>query len=176
MVNSSNNPPNKPKKREWYTPQPIISLVKQVFNGTIELDPASDTIGQSRVQAVKYYDPQINGLAQAWNADTIFLNPPYARNIIDKWIDKALKEFIKGNYQKGIILTRTDNSTKWFQDIGAKSSMMCLKQGRIKFLNAQGHPESGSTLSNVFFYLDQNQNTQQFHSVFKNIGLIVEPK
>ena len=173
MVNPAQTPLNK-NNSYWYTPPETIALVKQVFNGTIDLDPASDTTGQKTVQATKYYDPQKNGLAQAWNADTVFLNPPYSYTA--DWMQKAVYEFTKKNFQRAIVLTNANTDPVWFHEIASKSSLLCFRKGRIKFLDQNGVPQNQPVKANVFYYLDQNQNPQQFESVFKNIGIIVEPK
>lgn len=60
----------------WYTPMPIINLIREVI-GTIDLDPASDLFGNSRIQATKYLTSEDDGLVSEWDPYcSVYCNPP----------------------------------------------------------------------------------------------------
>ncbi len=58
----------------WYTPEKVLDGVHLVL-GTIDLDPASDDFGNSRVRADRFYASEEDGLAQDWGG-SMFINPP----------------------------------------------------------------------------------------------------
>ena len=61
---------------EWCTPQWIIDGVKEAFGGVIDLDPCSNS--SSIVGALNSYSlPNKNGLAEPWNGNNVFVNPPF---------------------------------------------------------------------------------------------------
>ena len=170
---------------EWYTPPEIIDLVRQVFGGTIDLDPASCDYAQTWIKANSYYTIQTNGLAHSWKADSVFLNPPYShlskkdRKAGKKsWLEFFVDEFKKGHFKEGIILVNTNNNTQWYQDLGPHSTMLCLKGcPRISFINgATKKPGDSPGAHNTFFYFNQDGNTTQFENVFRSIGLLLKPQ
>ena len=66
--------------KNWCTPPHIIDSVKEVFGGTIELDPCSNR--DSTVDAdIEYCLPHTDGLKEPWDAATIFVNPPYGTDM-----------------------------------------------------------------------------------------------
>src|ERR1019366_1703317 len=74
---------------EWSTPAHIVAAVKEVFGGTIELDPCSNA--NSVVGArVEYRLPANNGLQDPWAYKTIYVNPPYGRTAINRETQEIL--------------------------------------------------------------------------------------
>ena len=84
---------NNSKNKSWNTPPKYINLIKEFFN-EIELDPCSNDF--SLVNATTEYKLPINGLKESWDYNTIFVNPPYGRDVENKssiydWILKGIK-------------------------------------------------------------------------------------
>jgi hypothetical protein len=67
-------------------------------------------------------------------------------------------------------------SSNWFHKLACKSSLICFKEGRIKFIDKNQVQQNQPAKANVFFYLDRNDNHQSFENVFKNIGTIVSSR
>lgn len=60
---------------DWTTPQAILGPVREVFGGTIDLDPCSNekpVVGAK----LEYRLPNHDGLVEPWSGK-IFVNPPY---------------------------------------------------------------------------------------------------
>lgn len=83
------------------TPRSIVFAAHAVMGG-IDLDPASSALGNTRVQAGKYYDRDRNGLVQPWSG-RVFLNPPggvlkATANLseVDRDLILATRDAIKG--------------------------------------------------------------------------------
>jgi hypothetical protein len=69
------------KNTNWTTSEREVALIKQVFGGHIDLDPCSNE--QSIVGARRSYTlPETNGLKEAWDAESVFFNPPFGRSYL----------------------------------------------------------------------------------------------
>lgn len=63
---------------EYYTPADIIEAARACM-GSIDLDPASCVIANQTVKAARIFTLQDDGLAQTWDAATLFMNHPFHR-------------------------------------------------------------------------------------------------
>ena len=82
---------------EWYTPREIIEAARKALGG-IDLDPALCEIAQATVRAGRYFTQEIDGLSQPWRR-RVFLNPPYATELVGRFVSKllALPVFVLAN-------------------------------------------------------------------------------
>ena len=124
--NSGNN--------EWYTPAEFIEAARSAM-GSIDTDPASNEIAQKVVKAETYYTIETNGLDKTWSGN-VWLNPPYASDIIGKFIDKLIEE--RENYKQAIILVNNATETEWFNKIVSIASAVCFPKSRVKFYMPDG--------------------------------------
>jgi len=156
--NSGNN--------EWYTPVRFIELAHCVM-GSIDLDPASSEIANKVVQAEKYYTKEDDGLSKDWYG-TVWLNPPYAGNLIGKFIDKLYESWDDGKISQAIILVNNATETSWFQKLGDRCAAVLFPSSRIKFLDPEGN--SGAPLQGqALIYL--GKNSSEFVDEFGMEGL-----
>jgi ParB family chromosome partitioning protein len=159
------------KSTEWYTPTTILRAVRAVL-GHIELDPASCADANVNVQASRYYDQHMNGLAQPWHAQTLWLNPPYcktgAMSNQERWTCKLITEYEAGHVKEAILLVNAATETRWFQRLYAYP--LCFVRGRIRFLSPQGTCTS-PTVGNALVYF--GSNVAPFMAVFGQLGTIV---
>lgn len=66
--------------KEHYTPISIVNRAREVFNGDIDTDPATNAmVNALRVNARVFYTEETNGLNNKWEGNT-FLNPPGGKN------------------------------------------------------------------------------------------------
>ena len=136
---------------EWYTPPEIIESVRKVM-GEIDLDPASNDQAQETVQAKVYYTMELDGLSQKWQG-RVYLNPPYARNLIGLFVDKAIREA-----DQAIILVNNATETEWGQRLLRKASAVCFPRKRIRFLSPTGvkrTPLQGQMIAAIRIPFDQ---------------------
>jgi hypothetical protein len=70
-----------------------------------------------------------DGLKQSWNSETVFMNPPYGKEIA-QWMAKAYRESRAGATVVCLIPARTD--TAWWHDYAVHGEIHYLK-GRLKF-------------------------------------------
>ncbi len=156
-------------ENEWYTPAEYVKAARKVL-GSIELDPASSDTAQETVKAERYFTADVDGLAQAWRADTVFLNPPYSQPAIWDFIDRLVLELIQGNVGSAILLTHNYTDTAWFHRAGEVASAICFTRGRIKFVDADGN-KCAPTQGQAFFYFGDNERV--FAEEFSAFGLIL---
>lgn len=116
---SSNN-------QEWETPPEIFNKLNKEFNFT--LDPCATP---RTAKCSKYYTKAQDGLTKDWVGETVFINPPYGKEI-RKWVEKAYREYQKGTTIVMLLPARTD--TRYFHDYIYNQAEIRFLKGRIKFL------------------------------------------
>lgn len=124
--NSGNN--------EWYTPKEIIETARDMMGG-IDIDPASSEIANKVVKAECFYTAESDGLSKKWFGN-VWLNPPYASDLIGKFADKLVSEF--ENYSQAVVLVNNATETEWFNKIISVGSAVCFPRGRVKFYKPDG--------------------------------------
>ena len=112
-------------RMDWETPRDFFNKLNAEFHFT--LDPCCS---QETAKCLKYFTPEIDGLAQSWTDETVFMNPPYGRKIA-KWVSKA---YMEAKYHNAFVVcllpARTD--TRWWWDYCMKGDIRFIK-GRLKF-------------------------------------------
>ncbi len=116
---------------EWRTPENLYEKLNEEFKFT--LDPCCT---KENTKCKKFYTIEKDGLKQDWSMDTVFMNPPYGREI-KHWIKKAYEESLKGATVVCLIPARTD--TSYWHDYCFKGDVRFLK-GRLKFSNKGSAP------------------------------------
>lgn len=160
---------------DWYTPEEYIEAARLVL-GVIELDPASSDVAQESVKAESYYTIDDDGLVQDWNGK-VWLNPPYARQVIDKFVDKLVEEYLAGNVKEAILLTNNSADTRWWHLAASESSALVNTRGRIKFLRlTENGAEKKNTppVGQTFFYF--GPNARKFIRVFEPYGIVLRSR
>ena len=114
------------KTDDWPTPQWLFDALHAEFGFT--LDPCSS---HENAKCAKHFTPSENGLAQSWDGETVFMNPPYGR-VIGDWMAKAYQESQRGNTVVCLVPARTD--TEWWHRYAMKGEIRLMK-GRLKFGN-----------------------------------------
>ena len=111
---------------EWSTPIDLYNSLDEIYNFT--LDPCAT---KENAKCDKFFTIEDDGLKQDWSKDTVFMNPPYGREIKD-WVKKAYEESLKGATVVCLIPSRTD--TKYWHDyIFPYSCEITFLKGRLKF-------------------------------------------
>jgi hypothetical protein len=127
------------KSVDWNTPQYILDAVRQVFDGSIDLDPCSNAT--SIVNASGEYNLELrgeNGLELGWSGN-VFVNPPFGRGL-DKWVQKAIDSASgkDGEETSVIMLLPVAVSTKlWQNKILKRADAICFLNKRIRFVGAK---------------------------------------
>ena len=155
---------------EWYTPPEYLERVRAVL-GSIDLDPASTKVAQKTVKANRYFTKVEDALNREWHG-RIFMNPPYDRDLLPRFVEKLIGEFRAGRVCEAIVLVHSLTDPSWFHDLAGCASAICFTRGRIPFVSPYGEanaPVHGS----AFFYLGPCR--AKFIEEFGAIGLVVLP-
>lgn len=151
---------------EWYTPVCYIDSVRIVM-GDIDLDPASNDFAQTQINAKSYYTANDCGLSKEWKGK-VWLNPPYSRGLLDKFIEKLINE---DNVDQYICLVNSSTDTKWCHSLMDDADAMCLTKGRISFLDQNGIKSKGNSRGQIFFY--KGGHIKAFKEEFEKHGKVV---
>ena len=132
----------------WTTPACVLDRVRQV--GPIALDPCSNDA--SIVAAHRSIKLPQSGLAADWGTlaydGLVFVNPPYGRGELAKWMDKCAAEAGRLHLTdiEVIALVPASTGARWFHEALAYASALVLwGPGRISFGN--GPPGNGGAPS-----------------------------
>jgi len=149
----------------WFTPDKILIPVRAMF-GVIDLDPCSNETAQRDVQAQRYYTEADDGLSQPWQADSLFLNPPYGRQI-GTWTDRLIRAYTSGAVRTALALLPGRTDTDWFTPLFAYP--ICFVHGRLTF---SGYT-AGAPFPSVVVYF--GVDLARFAHAFDAIGPIMLP-
>src|SRR5215207_7216592 len=92
------------KSNEWGTPRDLFDALNGEFNFT--LDPCATP---ENAKCEKFFTKETDGLSQCWCGQSVFMNPPYGREI-GKWVRKAFESSLKGATVVCLIPARTDTA------------------------------------------------------------------
>jgi len=152
-------------ENEWYTPPEYIESANKVM-GDIDLDPASSDIANKIVNAAIYYSKDNDGLNKPWEGK-VWMNPPYASDLIKKFAVKFASHVIDNEITEGIALVNNATETIWFKALIDCASAVVFTTGRVKFLDPQGNP--GAPLQGqAIIYCGENAN--KFLIEFRKFG------
>jgi site-specific DNA-methyltransferase (adenine-specific) len=119
------------KNTDWATPQNFYKQLKIRFN--FDLDPCATP---QTAKCKKYFTEAEDGLSQDWGGHTVFMNPPYGREI-KHWIKKAYDESRKPNTTVVCLIpSRTD--TKYWHKYCMEAHEVYFIKGRLKFGGGAG--------------------------------------
>lgn len=152
---------------EWYTPAEYITAAHAVM-GAVDLDPASCATANEIVGAKDFYTAENDGREQQW-AGRVWMNPPYARPLIDDFCSKLAESFMAGAVTEACVLTNNATETGWFHALGAVATAVCFPRRRVRFW----HPDKTAAAplqGQAVMYL--GSNAEGFCREFSEFGLV----
>jgi hypothetical protein len=156
----------------WYTPDWFLGLVSEALSG-IELDPTSsdEAVLRATVKPERYLTYADNPLMQDWRARTTFMNPPYARGLVDRFTGKFVDHYLAGDIEAGIVLVNTCTGAAWCRKCLDACTALCFVTGRIRFDKGAGTVEGtphSPTHDNLALYF--GPHPERFVEVFSRCG------
>jgi DNA N-6-adenine-methyltransferase (Dam) len=142
---------------EKYTPTKWRDFAEQVFQASIELDPASCAEANEVIQAARFFTISDNALIRSWQAKTLWLNPPYSYPEIDQFSKKLIEELPR--IEQAIVLVNSCTEAAWYQAMKRSCAAMLFPRGRINFWEAGGdptNPKGRNEYRQTLFYFGPN--------------------
>jgi phage N-6-adenine-methyltransferase len=112
----------------WSTPGWLYARVNRAWHPTCDVAASADN-----AKCTVFYDRHMNGLKQQW-VGTVWMNPPYGRGQIWRWVSKACQSALDGTTTVALLPCST--GTDWFQRDVLKFAEYQFLTGRITFGNA----------------------------------------
>lgn len=117
------------KSQNHITPKFIIDAL-----GPFALDPCASVVRPWDCARINLTIAQ-NGLYCSWHpSHSVFLNPPFDRYQVAKWIQKL------ADHGNGIALVHARTETDWFEPIWAHASALLFLADRLIFCKPDGSP------------------------------------
>jgi phage N-6-adenine-methyltransferase len=151
----------------WQTPEHILTLVREVFEGQIHTDPC--TAEDNPTNAIKFYTPKKNGLLHHWEKNA-FINPPYSDP--SGWIEEINRQLEVGNIKEAIALVPVGClGTERTAPHAKKANAQCIWTNRIHFIEpTTGNPKTQTSFVSAFLYW--GDRVEVFNKVFEHYGII----
>jgi hypothetical protein len=157
---------------DWYTHPDIITAVRELFGGSIDLDPFSCKEANRTVRATRIFTAESDGLVHSWHG-RLLVNPPWGgsgnTSVKRRAVQKLIRTYREGAVTEAVaVLNANATTTKWFAPLF--EFPMCFPAYRIPHYgpgNAGGSPNSGT----VLIYLGPNAG--QFARIFSRFGNII---
>lgn len=157
---------------EWKTPIEWLDAARDLFGGSIDLDPASNDLAQDIVQASEYYTKDENGLARPWNRPDgsgarVWCNPPYSTELVKSFTYKALEEYRAGNADQVLVLVNNCTDTRWFYDLAQHFPVM-FSRGRVGFWYENPDDKTPTRQGQALFYF--GPDAERFYASFAHLA------
>lgn len=113
---------------EWATPRAFVRAIERRLGGPFDLDVCATP---ENTVCERFYTKGDDGLSKPWNAERVWMNPPYGYGI-GKWIRKAWES---SERDAGIVvaLIPAKTETAWWHDYVMRAVEICLIRGRMRF-------------------------------------------
>ena len=161
----------------WGTPPKYVDAIRRFFGGSISLDPCSSE--HSIVQAsVEFRPPETDGLAECWNYETIFVNPPYGSDrergtTIRDWLRKCAGARLRYGSEVLALVPVATNTNHWKLYVwGAATGIAFLYDTRLRFLIDGNDQNKGAPMSCAMIYW--GGQLERFRDIFVAFGAVVD--
>jgi phage N-6-adenine-methyltransferase len=121
----------KPARRSqiWETPAATFEAWNALYHFTVDVCALP-----GNAKCLRYFTPEQDGLHQEWGREICWMNPPYTRYIIDRWIRKAY-EASKAGATVVCLLPVSPSATWWKTYVKPKlmTTDVVFSDDRLKF-------------------------------------------
>jgi site-specific DNA-methyltransferase (adenine-specific) len=121
--------------REWETPPELFKDLDDQFHFT--LDPCATA---QNAKCRFFYTEADNGLSKDWKRHSVFMNPPYGREVA-AWTKKAREASEGGALVVGLLPASTDLAW-WHENVVNRAEIRYIR-GRVRFLTGGPYRASG---------------------------------
>ena len=115
-----NRPSESGSNDDWATPAWLFRPLHKEFGFTVDVAASFHN-----AKLFRFYSRRRNGLKQSWVKEVVWLNPPFHKDVVGKWVRKAYEESRLGAIVVGLLPARTH--ADWFH-------LYCLPYAEIRFV------------------------------------------
>ena len=152
---------------EYYTPLPILEAARDMV-GQFELDPFSNAEANKRVQAMRFFTKEDDGLKQSWECQSFWMNHPFSKTLNPLCVLKVVAEHEIGRAGEGFCLTYACTSERWFQPLLDRPQ--CFLSPRTNYHLPDGTLKKGVTKGSVVTYF--GSRVSFFKGCFRHLGKV----
>lgn len=118
------------KSDEWATPQDLFDTLHAEYHFTLD---ACATRENAKLPV--YYSKEEDGLTRSWSRQRVWINPPYTKGQIKRWLAKARQALDSEGCKLVVFLVPARTDTAWFHDYVYKKPHVEVQfiRGRLKF-------------------------------------------
>ena len=152
------------------TPQPVVAAVLRLWPSGPDLDPCAHP--RQLMPARRKIMPPQDGLVDNWSAGaarTVWVNPPYSRGQVSRWVRKAA-EF--SDRMELLMLVRQDTGTGWAKDARRLGASFCFATSRYHFDDWLGVGQSAMWSSMYLFFGPNAASHRRFAEAFATEGIL----
>jgi phage N-6-adenine-methyltransferase len=124
------NETGSPGNDEHSTPWPLFNQLNGLFGFTLDVCARKENHKVNH-----YFTKEQNGLLKGWRKHRCWMNPPYSRGEIEKWVQKAAGEVQGDPAGETLVVALLPNSsdTKWYHLYVRPYAIVLPVRGRIRF-------------------------------------------
>ncbi len=157
-------------RRNWrFTPPAVTEPLESIF-GPFDLDPCGHP--ESPVRARRFFCEEEDGLAQPWEGDVVFVNPPYTHAAA--FVEKSVSEWRAGRAKTIILLLYNQFHQAIFHDRLIGTGDLFILRGRIGFIDPDNQSTGLAPLGNYFAVLGGND--QQVEGMLRSFDATHLPR
>ena len=154
---------------ERFTPEHVLEVVRQF--APIYLDPCTTADNPTRAEHWITAEQDALGDGQGWYRGDrrrfIFVNPPYSRGELVRWMSKCVEESQEAEI---VALIPSDLGTEAGRIVATSCDALCFVHGRLTFRSPAGKPSAGAKQPSVMPYW--GEDTKRFERVFSQLGTV----
>lgn len=109
------------------TPRYVLEPVREALGG-IGLDPCTEA--DNPCGAERFYTAATDGAEEPWDAETIYVNPPYSK-ARERWVKRCIEAAAAGS--RVVLLMPSHTDTRLFHEAIETASHVVFIKGRVKF-------------------------------------------
>ncbi len=165
------------QSHSWGTPLKYVKVIKNFFDGSIDLDPCSNEYSIVNAET-EFLLPKNDGLKEEWNFSTIYINPPYGADrkrgtTIKNWLAKCALTNDKYGSEILALVPVAANTGHWKQSVFGHARAICfLYDTRLKFLENGLDVGKGAPMACSIVYWGKNYD--KFFETFIEFGAVVD--
>lgn len=128
-------------RQEWETPRDLFNALDRDYRFTVDA-----AAGFTNAKLARYWTREQDGLAQRWEGERVFCNPPYSE--IEPWVRRAWIAHENDPRSMSALLLPARTGQAWFHEYALAGSIHWFR-GRIQFRAPLGVKQGGNAEDSI---------------------------